>query len=62
MYSVIVTDTESIYSSIMNKLCARYGHEFTWEIKSKQMGRKEREAAVVLIGIHYRHTSTAMYN
>lgn len=31
-------------------MCAEYDKEFTWEIKAKQMGQTEQNAAKILIG------------
>ena len=46
----MVSDTERLYTKIMEAICQEHGHTFTWDIKVKQMGKKEREAAKVLIG------------
>ena len=35
----------------MQEILNPFGHKFTWEVKAKQMGRKETESAKVLIGI-----------
>ncbi|XP_005108965.1 pseudouridine-5'-phosphatase [Aplysia californica] len=45
----LIIDTERVYTECLEEICAEYGCEFTWEIKSQQMGKKEREAAQVLI-------------
>ena len=34
----------------MQKICGDHGKTFTWEVKTKQMGKKEAEAGGVLIG------------
>ncbi|PRP87084.1 pseudouridine-5'-monophosphatase-like [Planoprotostelium fungivorum] len=42
-------DTESVYTTVTQQILDPYGHKFTWDIKSKMMGRKQAEAAAVLI-------------
>lgn len=45
----LLLDTESHYSRANEIICRRYGHQFTWELKQMQMGRKSQEAAQLLI-------------
>ncbi|BFZ06080.1 hypothetical protein BsWGS_09119 [Bradybaena similaris] len=45
----LLLDTERIYTECFQEICAEYGKEFTWDIKVKQMGKKEQESAQVLI-------------
>ncbi len=45
-----LTDTERLYTEMMQIICNDHGKQFTWEIKVKQMGRKIEEAAKILIG------------
>lgn len=46
----VFSDTESIYTRIMNTVAGRYGKTFTWDVKVKQMGKKIHESAKVFIG------------
>ena len=50
MYISKLIDTETLYTEITDKICGEYGKKFTWEIKSQQMGKKDVEAAKVIIG------------
>lgn len=43
-------DTEHLYTDIIQGIVGKYGKTFTMDIKVKQMGRKEPEAAKVVIG------------
>ncbi|CAH1781760.1 unnamed protein product, partial [Owenia fusiformis] len=45
----LLLDTERLYTVASNELCEKYGKTFTWEIKAKQMGKKEQESAKILI-------------
>lgn len=45
----LLLDTETLYTKIMQKICGAHGKTFTWAVKAKQMGKKEREAGGVLI-------------
>lgn len=47
----LIIDTERVYTECSEEICAEYGCTFTWEIKAQQMGKKEREAAQILIDI-----------
>ena len=42
-------DTESFYTVVQQKILDRFGKKFTWEIKSRMMGRKAMDAAKTLI-------------
>ena len=42
-------DTEGLYTRVQQDICARFGKEFTWELKAKMMGRKALPAAQALI-------------
>ncbi|CAG8510960.1 1134_t:CDS:10, partial [Ambispora gerdemannii] len=43
------TDTESIYTIVTSKILARFGLEYDWELKTRMMGRRDRDAAEILI-------------
>lgn len=45
----LLLDTESIYTTCLQKLCAQYGKTFTIEVKLKMMGRSSIEAGKILI-------------
>ena len=45
----LLLDTERVYSEVTQAIVARYGKEFTFDLKAKMMGRPAREAADVLI-------------
>ena len=42
-------DTETLYTEIMQSICGKYGKQFSWDVKVKQMGKKMHEAAEILI-------------
>ena len=50
LLSLLFLDTESIYSQVIEEVCAEFGKSFTWEIKARQMGQTEVKAANVIIG------------
>jgi beta-phosphoglucomutase-like phosphatase (HAD superfamily) len=43
----LLLDTESAYSVAQQRILDRYGLQFTWELKSKMMGKKSLEAVQV---------------
>ncbi|XP_069105038.1 pseudouridine-5'-phosphatase-like isoform X2 [Argopecten irradians] len=45
----LILDTERLYTQITDKIVEQYGKTFTWDVKSKQMGKKDVEAAKILI-------------
>ena len=45
----LLLDTESFYTAVQQKILDRFGKTFTWEIKSRMMGRKAIDAAKTLI-------------
>ncbi|KAI8622685.1 HAD-like domain-containing protein [Chytriomyces sp. MP71] len=48
----LLLDTERVYTEVTQEILSRFGKTFTWDIKSKMMGAKERDAAELLIA-HY---------
>lgn len=51
LFSVILfSDTEGLYTDIMNHICSSHGKQFNFNVKMKQMGKKQRDAGKVLIG------------
>ncbi|KAL6748284.1 HAD-like domain-containing protein [Haematococcus lacustris] len=45
----LLLDTESLYSVAQQQILNRYNKQFTWELKTKMMGRKALEAMEVLV-------------
>ncbi|KAG9291880.1 hypothetical protein G9A89_012165 [Geosiphon pyriformis] len=45
----LLLDTERVYSEVTAEILQRYNIEYTWELKSKIMGRRDIEAAEILI-------------
>lgn len=45
-----VADTECVYTECLDEICGEFGKTFTWDIKAKQMGMKERDSAQLCIG------------
>ncbi|XP_033761118.1 pseudouridine-5'-phosphatase-like [Pecten maximus] len=45
----LILDTENLYTKITEEIVEEYGKTFTWDVKSKQMGKKDVEAAKILI-------------
>lgn len=45
----LLINTEDLYTLALNKFCAKFGKEFTIDLKMKMMGRKTEESAKVLI-------------
>ncbi|OQR88100.1 haloacid dehalogenase-like hydrolase domain containing 1 [Achlya hypogyna] len=45
----LLLDTERVYSEVTSEILARFGKEFTWDVKSRMMGQKEYDAAKILI-------------
>ncbi|CAG5132181.1 unnamed protein product [Candidula unifasciata] len=45
----LLLDTERIYTECFQEICAEFDKEFTWDIKVKQMGKKEKESGQVLL-------------
>ncbi|XP_076098965.1 pseudouridine-5'-phosphatase-like isoform X1 [Mytilus galloprovincialis] len=45
----LLLDTERLYSQITQDIVSKYGKNFTWAIKSQQMGKKETEASKIII-------------
>lgn len=46
----MMQDTETFYTLVQQEICARFGKEFTWELKAKMMARKALPAAQMLVG------------
>ncbi|CAI9719879.1 pseudouridine-5' [Octopus vulgaris] len=45
----LLLDTERIYTEVTDEICSEYGKKFTWEVKVKLMGQRERDAAKIII-------------
>lgn len=52
-YFFFISDTERLYTQITQDIVSKYGKNFTWAIKSRQMGKKETEASKIIIGTYY---------
>ena len=48
-------DTERLYTVAQQKILDRFGIQFTWEVKSKMMGRKAVDAVNVMLDIYELH-------
>ena len=44
------SDSEKVFTEIMNRIVEPHGKKFTLEIKLQQMGKKVREAGKYMIG------------
>ncbi|CAD5110912.1 DgyrCDS273 [Dimorphilus gyrociliatus] len=45
----LILDTEKLYTLILEEMLEKYNKKFTWDLKLKQMGKQEQEAAKVAI-------------
>ncbi|KAJ3075200.1 glutathione synthase [Podochytrium sp. JEL0797] len=45
----LLLDTQGVYSAVTNEILSRFGHKYTWDIKSQMIGRKEEDSANLLI-------------
>ncbi|WFD30503.1 pseudouridine 5'-phosphatase [Malassezia sp. CBS 17886] len=45
----LLIDSESIYTDVVNEVLRPYGKQQSWEIKSRLMGKPEREATLTLL-------------
>ncbi|XP_050389787.1 pseudouridine-5'-phosphatase [Patella vulgata] len=45
----LILDTERLYTIASQTVCSQYGKDFTWDIKVKQMGKKEIESVMIII-------------
>ena len=48
----LLLDTERLYTVAQQKILDRFGIQFTWEVKSKMMGRKALDAVNVMLDIY----------
>ena len=51
----LLLDTEGLYTIAQQKILDRFDVQFTWEVKSKMMGRKALDAANVMLDIYDLH-------
>ena len=51
----LLLDTERLYTIAQQKILDRFGITFTWEVKSKMMGRKALDAVNVMLDIYKIH-------
>jgi pseudouridine-5'-monophosphatase len=45
----LLLDTESVYTKVSQQILSRFGKTFDWSLKTQMMGKKERDAAKVLV-------------
>jgi pseudouridine-5'-monophosphatase len=45
----LLLDTESVYTQVTQDIISRFGFNFDWSLKQEMMGKKEEDAAQVLI-------------
>ncbi|KAI9193242.1 HAD-like domain-containing protein [Polychytrium aggregatum] len=45
----LLLDTEAVYTKVTNDIVSRYGKTYDWDLKSKMMGMKERDAGELLV-------------
>lgn len=45
----LLLDTESVYTIVTQDIIQRFGFKFDWSLKQEMMGKKEEEAAQILI-------------
>ncbi|KIO32284.1 hypothetical protein M407DRAFT_241533 [Tulasnella calospora MUT 4182] len=45
----LMLDSERVYTEANGAIIKRYGHDYTWDIKSSMMGKPEREGATWLL-------------
>ncbi|KAG0348689.1 glutathione synthase [Podila humilis] len=45
----LLINTESLYTAITTEILARYGKKYTFELKAKLMGLREKESAAILV-------------
>lgn len=43
----LLLDTEVLYTEVQSQIVQRFGKTFTWELKSKMMGKTAKESAEV---------------
>lgn len=48
------TDTETLYTDSTQQICDEFGKTYTWELKSKVMGKGENDVAKIMTGNSYR--------
>ena len=45
----LLLDTETVYTQVTQEIIGKFGHTFDWSLKQEMMGKREDEAAKILI-------------